>query len=325
MNQKVRPFFLLRILQEQTDSEHSLSIAQILKHLESEGFTADIRTIRDDLRILNEAGYRIEEYAEPGKPSYFSFDAHTWSGRELKILIDAVATSTFLSVSQSWKLIDRLVKMAPNPSRAGLRPGVLISEHIKPKTNALLSNVQMIDNAIRANQKISFRIQNYTPSMKKMDRHNGAAYVVSPYATVWMNDRYYLVGFSDKYGKIGQYRIDRMRAPRILQQPRVPMPEDFDLRTYMDEILKMFAPDPVQAVTLRCRNDMVDAVVDQFGENIHPENITEETFDVTLRVSPGNTFFGWLFQYSDKMEILSPENVREAYRKKLNEGLGNLE
>lgn len=232
-------------------------------------------------------------------------------------MIDALSTSQVIPVKTTREMIGKIVSLAPPKLRGSLSPRVLVSEHKKASSNALLSNIQCIENAIREDKKMAFQILNYDTSLRRLPRRDGEWYRVSPYTTVWMNDRYYLVGFSDKYGEAAKYRIDRMKSPRLLAQSRVPQPPDFDVRDYTDTVVKMYDPDPVQDVTLRGRACMVDAIVDQFGENITLENVTKDFFEVTVRVSPGNTFFGWLFQYAGEIEIAGPENVLQAYRQKL--------
>ncbi len=136
--------------------------------------------------------------------------------------------------------------------------------------------------------------------------------MVSPYATVWNNDRYYLVGYSDKRKKVVVYRIDRMEVPKQLANKRVPPPEDFDVRDYTDKVFWMY-DGPKEEVTLRCRIGILDQVIDRFGEGIELKNRGRETFDVTVPVSLSTTFYAWVFQFVGEMRILEPGYVREKY------------
>ena len=185
--------------------------------------------------------------------------------------------------------------------------------------------VQEIRRAIDRNKKIRFRYLEYNTEKEQVVKHKGTEeewYVVSPYATVWNDDRYYLVGWSDRREKVVVFRIDRMEVPKQLPNRRVPEPEGFDIRDYTDKVFRMYGGQE-EKVTLRCSMEILDQVIDRFGDGIEIKP-GKKHFTVTVPVSLSTTFYAWVFQYVGKMSIISPEYVREAYAGYLEEALDDV-
>ena len=323
MPTKDRLLVLLQTLQEQSDDETWLTTADIRKALEKEGHECSIRTLRRDVQSLHNCGYDIAVREADGKYTTYAYMGREWSKSELQILIDAVSAAQFIPQERSGKLIRKLSQMAGPSHEAELRPQILVSEHIKAKNKDMIYSVQAIHKAIDRNKKITFRYLQYNDQKEQAPKHEGTPeefYVISPYATVWNNDRYYLVGWSDKRQKVVVFRIDRMKIPKQLPEKRVPPPEDFDIRDYTDKIFKMYGG-PEEKVTLRCQKSILDQVIDRFGDSVTLENVTEDDFTVTVPVSLSTTFYAWVFQYVGKMKIAAPEYVREVYAGYLKQAL----
>ena len=316
MPTKDRLLVLLQTLQKNSDDETALTTADILAALEAEGHDCSVRTLRRDVKSLQDCGYEIDirEKSEGGYTRYAWMDRE-WSKPELQILVDAVCAAQFIPMSWSETLIRKLSGMAGPSHTEELVPQILVSEHVKAKNKDMIYSVQKIRWAIEQNKKISFKYLQYNTHKEQVPKHEGTPeeeYVVSPYATVWNNDRYYLVGWSDKRQKVVVFRIDRMKVPAILRKKRVPAPEDFDVRDYTDKIFKMYGG-PEEKVTLLCKLEILDQVIDRFGEQVELKDLRREHFTVTLPVSLSTSFYAWVFQYVGKMRILAPEHVRESY------------
>ena len=316
MPNKDRLLVLLQTLQKNSDDETALSTADILAALEAEGHDCSIRTLRRDVKSLQDCGYEIEirEKTEGGYTRYAWMDRE-WSQPELQILVDAVSAAQFIPQARSEELIRKLSGMAGPSHKQELVPQFLISERVKAKNKDMIYTVQAIRRAIEQNKKISFRYLQYNTNKEQVPKHEGMPeeeYVVSPYATVWNNDRYYLVGWSDKRQKVAVFRIDRMKVPNILRKKRVSAPEDFDVRDYTDKVFMMYGG-PEEKVTLKCKTEILDQVIDRFGDGIELKNVSRGMFEVTVPVSLSTTFYSWVFQYVGKMRILEPEYVREKY------------
>ena len=325
MPTKDRLLVLLQTLQQNTDDEKRLSTADILNVLEEEGHECSIRTLRRDIQSLHNCGYEIDVRETEGRPTTYAWLDREWSTPELQILVDAVSAAQFIPQARSEELIRKLSVMAGPSHQEELVPQILVSEHVKAKNKNMIYSVQEIRRAIDRNKKIRFRYLEYNTEKEQVRKHQGTDeewYVVSPYATVWNDDRYYLVGWSDKREKVTVFRIDRMEVPKQLPNKRVPAPEDFDVRDYTDKVFRMYGG-PEENVTLRCDMEILDQVIDRFGDGIEIKP-GRKHFTVTVPVSLSTTFYAWVFQYVGKMSILALEHVRESYAGYLEEVLDEV-
>ena len=325
MPTKDRLLVLLQTLQEKSDEETWLTTADLRKVLEAEGHECSIRTLRRDIQSLNNCGYDIAVQETEGMFTRYAYMGRTLSMPDLQILVDAVSAAQFIPEKRSKELIAELSAMAGPSHAEELRPQILVSEHVKAKNKNMIYTVQEIRRAIDRNKKIRFRYLEYNTEKKQVRKHEGTDdewYVVSPYATVWNNDRYYLVGWSDKREKVTVFRIDRMEVPKQLPNKRVPAPEDFDVRDYTDKVFMMYGG-PEEKVTLRCSMEILDQVIDRFGDGIEIK-AGRNHFTATVPVSLSTTFYAWVFQFVGKMSILAPEHVRESYAGYLEEALDDV-
>ena len=322
---KDRLLVLLQILQEHTDDETALTTSELLELMEKEGQEGCKRTLRRNIASLQNCGYDICVTEANGMPTEYAYLGRKWSMPTLQILVDAVSAAQFIPQNRSDELISELSAMA-GPSHVNeLRPQILVSEHVKAKNPDMIYTVQAIRRAIDRNRKISFQYLQYNLVKQQVPKHKGTPeeeYVVSPYATVWNDDRYYLVDWSDKRQKVAVFRIDRMKVPKQLPNRRVPPPEGFDIRDYTDKVFRMYGG-PEETVTLRCRREILDQVIDRFGDGIAIKP-GKKGFSVTVPVSLSTTFYAWVFQFVGQMEIVAPEHVRVAYAGYLEEALDEV-
>ena len=322
MATKDRLLVLLQTLQNNSDDETWLTTGDLRAALEAEGLDCSIRTLRRDVQSLNNCGYDIAVQETEGMYTKYAYLGRKLSMPDLQILIDAVSAAQFIPQKRSEELVAELSAMAGPSHVQELKPQILVSEHVKAKNKNMIYAVQEIRRAIDRNRKIRFRYLEYNTEKEQVVKHKGTEeewYVVSPYATVWNDDRYYLVGWSDKREKVVVFRIDRMEVPRQLPNKRVPEPEGFDIRDYTDKVFRMYGG-PEETVTLRCRMEILDQVIDRFGDQvvIKPE---KKGFSVTVPVSLSTTFYAWVFQFVGQMSIVGPEHVRVAYAGYLEEAL----
>ena len=326
MPAKNRILLLKEYLEENSDENHSVTTAEIREYLAAHGCPVTVQTLRTDIESLRESGYDIPQRDLEGMPTRYVWTDREWSVPELQILVDAVSSSQFITRKKSSELIRKLTKMAGPSWRAELQPRILVSEQIKAPNEQILYIVQAVREAIRKDRKISFRYYRYDMEKKRIPRQEGSAdkrYTVSPYATVWNSDRYYLVGWNDARKKVSAYRMDRMETPKILAKKRVPEPEDFRIQDYTDKVFRMF-DGPEEEVTLRCRKGILDQVIDTFGEQVELQNVQKDTFDITVPVSVSGTFYAWVFQFVGEMNIVAPGHVRDAYAEYLQQAIDDV-
>ena len=191
-------------------------------------------------------------------------------------------------------------------------------QYLRIKNQYLTSNdynhASFINDAINAGKQISFQYYDYTGLKKKVLKNKGEVYKFSPYKLLWCGDYYYVLGYSEKKSKVINFRVDRIASkPEILDKDIIPMPDDFDIENYTKEVFFMFSGEKV-LVDLRCDNSLMKTMVDRFGEDVTTLAYDMTSFRVQTEVSASPTFFGWVFGFNGKVQILAPESVKEQYR-----------
>ena len=326
MAMKPRVLYLMQYLEQNSDEQHPVTTAQIRKELAAKGCPVSIITLRADIQSLVEAGYEISITEKEGLSTTYSWINRDLSAPELQILVDAVSSSQFITKEKSNDLIQKLVTLAGPSYQASLTPQILVSEHVKAPNKQILLSVQAIRRAIDRDRKITFKYMEYNLDKKQVPRHKGTPqedYVVSPYATIWNNERYYMVGYSERRKDINTYRVDRMTGVKQVARKRIPAPEDFSIQDYTDKVFWMYDGNE-EDVTIRCRHKILDQVIDRFGEGIELKNVTKQTFDVTVPVCISGTFYAWITQFVGEMTIIAPGNVKDAYAEYLQEAIDDV-
>lgn len=177
--------------------------------------------------------------------------------------------------------------------------------------------IDAINDAINAGKQISFQYYDYTGLKKKVLKNKGEVYKLSPYKLLWCGDYYYVLGYSEKKSKVINFRVDRIASkPEILDKDIIPMPDDFDIENYTKEVFFMFSGEKV-LVDLRCDNSLMKTMVDRFGEDVTTLAYDMTSFRVQTEVSASPTFFGWVFDFNGKVQILAPESLKEQYKQML--------
>lgn len=338
MADKNRVLLIRDYLEDHSDKKHPVSTAELRAFLQKKGCPVTIQTLRTDILSLQNTGYKIKVTEESGKSTTYYWVSRKWTEPEVQILTDTVSSSLVLTNEKSRTMIEKLSALGGPSVQEQLLPPIMISERIKAENEDLLEIVLEIRKAIRLNRKIRFDYYHYgiritekeDKSKKKIKiieiiRTAEKRHVVSPYATIWNNDRYYMVGWSDERNKINVYRIDRMGMAKIMDsRKREPEPEKFRVQDYTDQIFGMYEGDKKTNVTFRCRHKILDQVIDKFGKGIQPKNITATTFDFTVPISVSGTFFGWVLQFVGQMNLIAPEGVIEEYQNYLEQALDNL-
>lgn len=326
MAMKPRVLYLMQYLEQNSDEQHPVTTAEIRRELAAKGCPVSIITLRADIESLLEAGYDILITEKEGLSTTYSWVDRDLSAPELQILVDAVSSSQFITTEKSKELIDKLVLLAGPSYRDGLTPQILVSEHVKAPNKQILLSVQTIRRAIDRDRKITFKYMQYNTDKVQVPKHVGTPeedYIVSPYATIWNNDRYYLVGYSDKRNGVNTFRIDRMTKVKQIQKKRVSKPDDFNIQNYTDKVFWMYDGDE-ENVTLRCKRHLMDQVIDKFGEGVNVFNVRRETFDITVPVHVSGTFYAWVTQFIGEMTIIAPDQVRDAFAGYLQDGIDDV-
>lgn len=310
---KHRPFLLLDILVKRTDEEHSLSTTELIEILQEEyGLRSHRQTIYDDIRVLRDLGNEI--ICERRKENHYRIVCRQFETTELKILIDAVESSKFITQKKSRIIVGKIVGLASSYEADSLKRNLLVDGRIKQDKESVLYTVDTINQAINKKKKISFTMDDYDLQCRRVPHRGGEVYVFSPYTLVWDGDFYYVVGWSDKYEKIVSHRVDRIsHEPKVLSEAAYPIPKEFDVNRYINSMFRMYDA-PRRRVSLICENSVINSIVDKFGKKAVLTAADEDHFRVKQEITVGSVFYSWIFGFGGKVRIEGPEDVRNAYR-----------
>ena len=302
-NESQQALLLLRqYLYQQTDEQHPVSVTDILAFWQQHGIQAGRKSVYTDIELLQKAGMDIV-CVKSTQNRYFVGE-RLFELPELKLLVDAVESSRFITEKKSTALIKKLGHLTSTAQAEQLDRRIYMGGTPKPENESIYYNVDTIHNAVQKKQQITFQYFEYSPKKEKILKHDGYKYRFSPYAMIWNRDCYYAVGWSEKHGKIAQFRVDRMTAVQTL---------DFDPAEYVRKVFGMY-PDNLCTVELLCNNEVMRSVIDRFGENVWTETVDEQHFRATVEVAPSPPFFSWVFTFSGKIRIVSPAAVLEEMR-----------
>ena len=305
MQSNIRIIELLRFLYQQTDEAHAVTVSEMIENLKSKGIPSVRQTVYTDLEALDTAGIDIVQIKST-QNRYF-IGSRIFEYPELKMLVDAVASSKVISAKKSQALIQKLGQLTSIQQAEQLQRLASLSSRVKPHNEKVYYIIDSIQIAILDQHQISFQYYEYTPEKKKILKHDGYRYILDPYALEWKNDHYYLIGYSHKHKGIAHFRVDRLTSVEPLDSKFQPMP-DFDVAAYTNKMVDMFAAEHAEQVKLLCSNELMRVIIDHYGEDIEISPYDDTHFTVIIEVNPSGTFYGWVFKFMGKIRILSPQS-----------------
>ena len=296
-NQKFKLYRLAQIMLEKTDEEHYITMPEIMESLAEYNITADRKSIYTDLRDLSVLGIEVE--GEPiGNRYHYHVVSRTFELPELKLLVDAIQSSKFITEKKSNTLIKKLEKMVSEYEAQKLQRQVYVSGRIKTMNESIYYTVDAIHNAISENKKIKFQYYQWNVKKEMELRHNGAWYHISPWGLSWDDENYYLVGYDSDAEKIKHYRVDKMLHIRFSSENREGKEffNKLDMADYAKKSFGMFGGKE-QTVKLLVKNNLVGVIIDRFGKNVILFPTDDEHFTVNVNVhvrdSSLDGYFHW--------------------------------
>ena len=309
-NQKEKLLTLLRVLQEESDRERGLTMPQIIERLEAAGLPAERKAVYRDLEALRNAGFAVQTL--PTRPVQYALVRTELGIDDVMLLIDLVQSSPFLTERKSNQLVKNLKDLVSRRERKSLSKRVHVQGRIRNQNESIFHNVDRIHEAMQLKRKIEFLYYSCDTSLKRVARHEGKLYVVTPVRIVYSERNYYLVGYADD--EFRTYRIDRMRIAQLSDEPAA---RNADIASYgPDEFayqsFGMFHGDPV-TVTLHVEAPLMDAIVDRFGRDIEVVKSTSKSADVRVKVQTSPQFFGWIAGLNGRVTIRAPKRLATEY------------
>ena len=309
--QKLKLLYLMDYLQENTDREHPASAQTLIEHLSAKGIHAERKSIYDDIRALQEYGMEIVQLR--GRNGGYYVSQREFELSELKLLVDAVLSSRFLTSKQSVQLVRKLAALSSSHEAELLRREVVFAGRVKQDNESCFVNVDILHEAIGKNRQVSFRYYDWGVDLNK--HYRAGIYIASPYALLWDDENYYLIANSQRHG-LTHYRVDKMEQICLMTEPRIFTREakEFSPAIYSKEVFGMYRGQR-QRVKLRFENALAGVVVDRFGKDIMPIPDGKAHFTLTVNVSISPNFLGWVAGFGGRAAIVFPQSAVEEYRK----------
>ncbi len=313
-NQKFKLYRLAQIMQEKTDDEHFITMPEIMESLAEYDITADRKSIYADLRDLSVLGVEVE--GEPiGNRYHYHVIDRPFELPELKLLVDAIQSSKFITEKKTNALIKKLEKLVSKYDAQKLQRQVYVSGRIKTMNESIYYTVDAIHNAISENKKIKFQYYQWNVKKEMELRHNGAWYHISPWGLSWDDENYYLVAYDSDAGKIKHYRVDKMLHIKLSEENREGKEffKKLDMADYAKKSFGMFGGKE-QTVKLLVKNSLVGVIIDRFGKNVMLMPADEEHFTVNVDVHVSRQFLGWVFSLGEDIQLVGPDEVVEQMK-----------
>ena len=317
-NQKLKIFHIWDYLKENSHQAHPVRASELISMLDHQhNISCDRKTVYSDIAALQD--YGVDIVSIPGKNGGYYIASRNFELPELKLLIDAVLSSRFLTEKKSRELIEKLCSQCSVHDAKLMRRDVVVSGRVKSMNETIYYNVDRIQEAIADNRQITFRYFDWDLNGKR--KYRDKSYEASPYGLCQDNENCYLLAFSDRHG-ITSYRVDRMADIALTDSPRVPCPEltGKKLTEHANRLFQMYAGEAVD-VKLRFHRSLVNVVIDRFGKNtlLIPDGEEHFVFTVPVAVSP--MFLSWVIGFGAKAKVLHPQSVVDRCRRMCLEAL----
>ena len=315
--QKLKPLYIMKYLLQNTDEDHPVTVNQLISYLDAQGISAERKSVYSDIEALRYFGLDIVQ-AGSGRSCGYYVARREFELPELKLLVDSVQSSKFITHRKTATLIRKIERLASVHEAQLLNRQVFVKNRIKTMNESIYYNVDEIHSGISKNKKIRFLYFEYNVQKERQYRRNGEYYVVSPFALTWDDENYYMVAYDSDAAMIKHYRVDKMEKISILEEDRDGLEayQALDMAVYARKTFGMFTGQEEQVV-LRFENHLVGAVLDRLGRDafIVPDGPDHLTVRADVIVSP--QFFAWVFGFGDSARIMGPETVVDKMREQL--------
>lgn len=320
--QKIKLIKIIEVLSKYTDDEHILNATQICEYLEKDGIEAERKAIYNDIDVLIDYGYDIVKSTAP-KSGYF-LASRKFELPEIYLLSDAITSAKFISAKKTRELVSKLDSMLSVYQAKKREKGIFFDLKDKCNNEEIYYNIDKISYAIERRKKISFtyfarELSNDREIIKKEKEM-----VISPYALVWQDDHYYVIGNYSKYDNLIHMRVDRMKSVESLDENVRHFSEVscykeyFDIADYTNKLFSMYGGELVE-IEFSCNKKILEQVVDRFSDSIFIKNVTENEFCFSTKVALSDALVTWIMNYGDKLSVRSPEKLKKMICDRANE------
>jgi len=317
--QKQKLLYIMKFFTEKTDDDYGVTVSDIIEYLDGCGIAAERKSIYSDIECLRDFGFDIVK-SKFGKITLFSLVSREFTTEEIKLLIDAVQCSKFITLKKSRELIRKIERLTSENQAKELHRQVIVANRVKNSNEEIYRNIDSINRAINKKRKISFYYTNWTVSrtgarkLVKIRRHDGMRYLLSPKALTWDDENYYLIAYDKDADMLKHFRVDKMEDISVEEEraDSSKAVDKFDLAVYTKQVFGMYGGDTVN-VRLRFDDGLIGVVVDRFSDKVFIQPHPDGTFTMSAEVMLSPQFYGWLFSFGDRVRVVSPKAAREGF------------
>lgn len=322
-NQKLKLLHILKQLTEQSDARHPISVEQILNNLAQHGISGERKSIYSDIGILKEFGYDIRYIKNP--TSGYFLASRNVEVTEVQLLCDAIQAAKFISEQKSAELMQKMLSLLNQHQVAEAKRLLHVKNRAKSSNEQIYKHISELNRAVFEEKKVSLLYRRRVIGEKNTLEYEEREHVVSPYAMVWSEDHYYLVGNNVKYDNLMVLRVDRIYSLTVLEEEHArpfsevsPYSDFFDSADYARTHFNMFSGSPV-SIELICRNELIEPVLDRFGDDVHIARLSDKRFILCAEVAVGEGLLAWIMQFGSKIQVRKPESLKKMLLDKVEE------
>ncbi|MBO5489068.1 MAG: WYL domain-containing protein [Eubacterium sp.] len=316
-NQKLKLLYLMDILLENTDENHGITMDEIIAKLQMNDISAERKSLYDDFEMLRLYGLDVERYKK-GRSHYYHVLSRDFEIAELKLLVDAVQSSKFITKKKSDELIRKIEKLTSKYEASTLERQVYVQKRIKTMNETIYYTVDELHQAMNQNVKVRFQYFQWNRNKEMELRRDGAYYHISPWGLSWDNENYYLIGYDEEAEIMKHFRVDKMLKVKATEEPRKGK-EEFEkiqMAEYTQKHFDMF-DGKEEVVEISFDNSLVGVVIDRFGKDVILLKEDDMHVIARVKVAVSNPFLAWIMSFGDKARICSPEWVVAEIRELL--------
>ncbi len=318
-NQKLKMIYLMDKFLRDTDEEHGITVKEMIEYLEKNDIGAERKSLYDDIARLQDYGLDIIS-EKVGRETYYKLVSREFELAELKLLVDSVQSSKFITTAKTNQLIKKIEGLTSRYQAGSLQRQVFVINRVKNPNEKIYHFVDALHEAIHNKKVITFQYGVWNTKKQLVPRHGkDKVYKISPWALSWFEENYYLIGYDHDAGKDKHFRVDKLLKLDICEKSEdyVAKPKDMDIASYNSKIFGMFGGEPI-SVKLKAANSMVGVILDRFGNSINIIPVEgEEAFTANIEVAISQQFIGWLIGLGDKVQVVSPDDLRQTVKKSL--------
>ena len=311
--QRLKLLKIWEILRQETDEAHPMSSIALLERLEAIDIKCDRRTLYADIQALNESGYKIN--CNRRKTNEYFVDRREFSMAEIQILMDAVQAASFITDDKTKVLVDKIAELAGSRKAEAIKKNIVAFNTVKSHNEDIFGTVATITQALEQGKKIEFLYFDYDISKRRVFRKENKVYKVNPVATIFSDDKYYLLCYDDKHGNPSHYRIDRMAEVKVSAENIMPskFSELCSIQKHKKQLFGMFTGEEC-TVTFEADNSLIDTVLDKFGFDTRLSARGENTFRFSATVQLSPVFLGWCCSFGKLLKVVAPNDLANRLR-----------